>query len=194
MTDAPPSSSIARRRATVADFVERAFVVLGEVDYYQILGLGRDATDDAIRAAYYKLATRLHPDVHGDELEPEFRRKLTAVFSRAVEAYRVLTDGARRLEYDAGLADGEVRMAAGVKVKAKPEESIQDANARKFYTLGAQALGGGDTKAAVMNLRVAFSLERSPVIKEALDRAEAAHVGGGSGGVKPVGGGTRPRR
>jgi curved DNA-binding protein CbpA len=169
-----PASAARRTRATIVEFVERAFTVLEEVDYYQILGLPRDATEDAVRAAYYKLATRLHPDVHGDAVEPELHRKLTAVFSRVVEAYRVLASSTDRRGYDEGLAGGERRRSGGVKILAKPEEQIKDASARRFYLLGKQALGAGDAKGAIMNLKVALSLEHSPVIREALTQAETA--------------------
>ena len=43
------------------------------------------ASTEEIRDAYYKLASRLHPDVHGEGIDPDFRRRLTSVFSRVVE-------------------------------------------------------------------------------------------------------------
>lgn len=160
------------RPATVAEFVERAFAVLGEVDYYRILGVAREVECGAVRNAYYKLAARLHPDVHGEDLDPAFKRKLTAVYSRVVEAYRVLTDPAQRASYDEGLAAGEVRISTGVKVRPRPEELIEDAGARRFYQLGMQALVAGDRKSAVMNLKMALSLEKSAIIEDALQQAE----------------------
>jgi curved DNA-binding protein CbpA len=161
------------RSATIADFVERAYQVLGEIDYYQILGLARDAGPDAVRAAYYRLAARLHPDTHGDEIDPIFKQKLTSVYSRLVEAYRVLSNPAQREPYDAGLADGEMRLSTGVRLKVKPEDAISDPGARRFYVLGVQALNGRDPKSAVMNLRMALSRESCPVIQVALADAEA---------------------
>lgn len=161
------------RSATIADFVERAYQVLGEIDYYQILGVTREVAPDGVRAAYYKLAANLHPDVHGDEVAPEYKQKLTSVFSRVVEAYRVLSNPAERAVYDDGLAGGERRLSSGIRLKPKPEDLIADPGARKFYSLGVQALSGHDAKSAVMNLKMARSRETNPVIDDALAQAEA---------------------
>jgi hypothetical protein len=76
-------------------------------------------------------------------------------------------------------------MHAGVKIRSKPEEQIADPGARRFYSLGMHALSSGDPKGAVLNLRMALSLERNEVIREALGRAEAQGRSG-SGGSPPA--------
>ncbi len=64
-------------------------------DYYEVLGIGRDADGDAIKRAYRKLAMRYHPDNYrGDKAEAE--RK----FKELAEAYEVLSDGQKRRQYD----------------------------------------------------------------------------------------------
>jgi curved DNA-binding protein len=63
-------------------------------DYYEILGLNRDATEDEIKKAYRKLALRYHPDHHPDDLESEDK------FKQIGEAYAVLSDPEKRDEYD----------------------------------------------------------------------------------------------
>ena len=62
-------------------------------DYYQIMGLGRDATQDDIKRAYRKLARKYHPDV-SKEAEAETR------FKEVGEAYEVLKDPEKRAAYD----------------------------------------------------------------------------------------------
>lgn len=62
-------------------------------DYYQALGLGRDASDDDIKQAYRKLARKYHPDVSRD---PKGEEK----FKEIAEAYATLKDPDKRREYD----------------------------------------------------------------------------------------------
>lgn len=163
-----------RVRAAVQQFVDRAYAALDQTDYYRMLGVSSAATEQEIRDAYYRLAARLHPDVHGGDLDAGFRLRLTTVFSRVVEAYRVLSERRRRKQYDDALAQGMLRLGAGMKVKERVEESITDAGARRFFLLAQKAMETGDARSAVMNLRIASTSEpNNPVIQEALARAEA---------------------
>jgi curved DNA-binding protein CbpA len=161
-------------RAAIQQFVDRAYGALDQIDYYRVLGVSSAATEQEIRDAYYKLAARLHPDVHGDDVDAGFRLRLTTVFSRVVEAYRVLSDQRRRRQYDEALAQGLLRLGAGMKVKERVEEQIADAGARRFFLLAQKAMETGDTRSAIMNLRIASSSEKNnPVILDLLARAEA---------------------
>jgi molecular chaperone DnaJ len=63
-------------------------------DYYQILGLTRDATADAVKKAYRQAAMNYHPDRNPDDREAEEKFKL------ASEAYEVLSDPQKRVIYD----------------------------------------------------------------------------------------------
>lgn len=62
-------------------------------DYYDVLGVPRNASDEEIKKAYRKLARRLHPDVNK---EPDAEEK----FKEINEAYAVLGDPERRQQYD----------------------------------------------------------------------------------------------
>ena len=62
-------------------------------DYYEVLGVGRDADAKTIKRAFLKKARTLHPDV-SDEPDAEER------FKEVNEAYSVLSDETKRANYD----------------------------------------------------------------------------------------------
>lgn len=65
-------------------------------DYYEILGVGRDATSEEIKKAFRRIARETHPDANPNDPEAEER------FRAAAEAYEVLSDPERRARYDRG--------------------------------------------------------------------------------------------
>ncbi len=77
-------------------------------DYYEVLGLNRDADDDAIKKAYRKLAMKFHPDRNPDDKASEEK------FKEGKEAYEILSDENKRAAYDRfGHAGVDPQAAAG---------------------------------------------------------------------------------
>ena len=73
-------------------------------DYYEVLGVGKNATEQEIKSAYRRLARQHHPDKNPDDNQAEDR------FKEAAEAYAILSDGEQRARYDrfghAGVSSG----------------------------------------------------------------------------------------
>src|SRR5436189_2638719 len=76
-------------------------------DYYEVLGVGRTATDEEIKRAYRKLAVKFHPDKNPDEPHAEEK------FKELGEAYDVLMDSDKRAAYDRFGHDAFVSGGAG---------------------------------------------------------------------------------
>lgn len=65
-------------------------------DYYDILGVSKDAAQEEIKKAYRKQAVEWHPDKHGDEAKEAAEKR----FKEINEAYQVLSDPEKRSAYD----------------------------------------------------------------------------------------------
>src|SRR6201998_1872426 len=101
-------------------------MALAYKDYYDVLGVARDADQDAIRRAYRKLARQYHPDLNSDS-DAEER------FKELGEAYEVLSDPDKRERYD--------RLGANWR---EQERTAPDANFEEFFAR--QGFGGGDER------------------------------------------------
>ena len=77
-------------------------------DYYDVLGVSKDATDAQIKSAFRKAAKTCHPDLHPDDKAAE------AKFKELNEAYEVLSDPEKRSKYDQfGFAAFDPTMGGG---------------------------------------------------------------------------------
>jgi curved DNA-binding protein len=133
-------------------------------DYYDILGVGRDADEKEIKRAFRRLARKYHPDVNPGDPEAEER------FKEINEAYEVLSDPEKRRKYDQLGADWSRWQQAGgrpgdfdwsrwttgapggqrVYVRQGTPEDLEDlfGGASRFSDFFAQIFGGMGTGAA----------------------------------------------
>ena len=66
--------------------LQEVTIVAGKRDYYEVLGVSRQADEGAIKKAYRKLAKKYHPDTNGGNAQAEQK------FKEVTEAYTVLSD------------------------------------------------------------------------------------------------------
>jgi Ca-activated chloride channel homolog len=98
-------------------------------DFYRLLNIPPDATQDEIRAAYFDAAKRLHPDINP---EKEARQR----FLMIQDAYEILANPSKRKTYDSGLPD-TFKETAAVNYFSQYSQSVVPVlgEAQLFYTL-----------------------------------------------------------
>jgi molecular chaperone DnaJ len=115
------------------------------LDYYEVLGVGRDASETEVKKAFRGLARELHPDVN--DHDPEAEEK----FKSAAEAYEVLSDPERRRTYDAYGHEG--LRSGGFNPRTASFGSIDDIFQAFFggdpFGFGGARAGGGDIETRV---------------------------------------------
>lgn len=116
--------------------ISQKYVALGELDYYALLGVERDAPPADIKRAYLDAAKRYHPDALARaHLDREVRQKAGKVFASIGKAHAVLADPKRRRGYDASLDSDETdldaeRLAAAETNYRKGEILMRQGNFR----------------------------------------------------------------
>jgi molecular chaperone DnaJ len=155
----------------------------GKRDYYEVLGVSKDADDETIKKAYRKLALQHHPDRNAGDGEAEAR------FREAAEAYEVLRDPQKRQIYDRYGPAGLEGMGGVGRASADPFSVFND-----MINAVRQAFGGGDDS-GVPELEHELQLDlleaaRGVRRKTTVRRSELCPTCGGNG-ARP---GTRPQR
>lgn len=107
-------------------------------DYYEVLGVSKDATLDQIKKAYRKIAMANHPDTHPNDKDAEER------FKEASEAYEILSDDKKRKNYDQfGFAGVDGQAAAGGYSNVYRDFSDIFGGAGGFSDIFESLFGGG---------------------------------------------------
>ena len=112
---------------------------MAKADYYEILGVNRDASDADIKSAFRKLAKQYHPDLHPNDKEAEKK------FKDINEAYEVLSDEKKRAQYDqfghaafdpSAASGGSYGAALGLKIFFPPSQAAGLAGSAGFLKIG----------------------------------------------------------
>jgi tetratricopeptide (TPR) repeat protein len=105
---------------------------LPSLNYYQILGVPKNAPDDEIKKAYFHLARKFHPDRFDRSIPAEDRVQIEDLFDKITKAYRTLTSEEQRKEYDVKMPIGPDR---GTKDVGK-EADHKFRQAKTLFTMG----------------------------------------------------------
>ena len=161
---------------------------MAKKDYYEVLGVNRDASDEEIKKSYRKLAMKYHPDRNPDNPKAE------ESFKEAKEAYEVLSDEQKRAAYDQ-YGHARVDPSAGPGPGGQGFGNFADA----FGDIFGDIFGGGGGnrrsnvyRGADLRYNMEISLEdaargtetkiRIPVMSE----CETCHGSGARPGTQPV--------
>ncbi|KAJ9158729.1 hypothetical protein P3X46_024289 [Hevea brasiliensis] len=153
-------------------------------DYYDVLGVSKNATSSEIKKAYYALAKKLHPDTNKDD--PEAEKK----FQEVSKAYEVLKDDEKRAQYDEVGHDAYERNLNGDFHPGGPGfDNPFDSFFRMddiFGNIFKQKLGGQDVKVAVeLSFMEAVQGCTKTITFQADTVCEACYGEGIPPGVKP---------
>jgi molecular chaperone DnaJ len=107
-------------------------------DYYQVLGVAKDASKDEIKKVYRKLALKYHPDKNPNNPEAE------AKFKEVSEAYEVLSDEKKKAAYDQ-YGEAGLRGQQGFGGGGGPGFSSMEEALRTFMGAFGRGGGGGDS-------------------------------------------------
>jgi molecular chaperone DnaJ len=162
---------------------------MAKKDYYEVLGVNRDASEDDLKKSYRKLAMKWHPDRNPDNPKAEEH------FKEAKEAYEVLTDAQKRAAYDQfGHAGVDPSAGAGAGAGFG---GFGDAFGDIFGDIFGGAGGGGRQRSTVfrgadLRYNLEISLEDAARGTEtriripALEECETCHGSGAKPGTQPT--------
>ncbi|MDG5814397.1 molecular chaperone DnaJ [Chitinispirillales bacterium ANBcel5] len=145
---------------------------MAKSDYYEILGVSRDASEDEIKKAYRKLAVKYHPDKNPGDKEAEEK------FRDATQAYEILKDPQKRQQYDQfghaafeGAAAGGGGFggfgAGGFDISDALRAFMNDFGGDSIFgdlfgwggSRGRRGAGGGAARGKDLQIRLSLSLE-----------------------------------
>jgi curved DNA-binding protein CbpA len=146
-------------------------------DFYEVLGVTRQATTSDIKAAYYHLAKKFHPDRHRNTEHGDLRGKLEALLSLITQAYDTLSEPPQRAAYDERLK----RASASAQPMAHkpPPASIAEPKAADHQSPTEEGRHTGDLRKSGPLPDKAIPLplpSDEAVVEEAQARSAVAHA------------------
>lgn len=144
----PPEAPPADVQAKIDEALELKSRI-PELDYYQVLGVTRQATEAEIKKSYFQLARKFHPDLYGRGVTPEIKAQIEELFDYITKSYRVLTN-----------KDEKPAAAKSVSVE-RPEDKDRSKNAEIRFRQGKTLMSQARYEEAVMFLEQAVRFNDS---------------------------------
>ncbi len=143
--------------------IEALAQIIDDLDYYQLLHVGRDASTNEVRKAYYYSSRAFHPDVNR-HLSGDLQTAVAKIAKRITEAYSVLRDPRRNKAYLQRLENGSGNRIQLAEAEAEAdrlaaEDKGRTPQGRQYYNLAETDLRRKDYAAAVRNLQTALTFE-----------------------------------
>jgi DnaJ-class molecular chaperone len=153
--------------------------VLEELDYFQILKIGQQASPSEIKAAYYRESRSYHPDRFSTLPPGEMKDTIGKIYKRINEAYVCLRDDSKRTKYLADVLGPErqkkirfVEASEQELKKEKEQEVGTTPQGRKFFMAGLADMAAQRFAAAERNFKMALTYEpNNPNFKAKRDEA-----------------------
>jgi tetratricopeptide (TPR) repeat protein len=123
--------------------------------YYGILGVSEHAPVAEIKKAYYAAARKFHPDMHFYMADDTLKKQLSDIFAFLYQAYKTLSDPARRKEYD-----GRKNSGGQAASRSSGLAAARD-NARAAFSEGKAHLAGDNVNASEESFRRAVFLDNT---------------------------------
>jgi curved DNA-binding protein CbpA len=124
LSDAGQRSSLSAEERSTREQLAREVVEMKKRDFFEILGVSKNAGSDEIKKAYFSLAKQYHPDRLYAQASAEVRGLAEELFNLISNAHDVLTDDQRREEYLEDLSSGVKRNVSSEVSKILSAEGI----------------------------------------------------------------------
>ena len=140
--------------------------ILDELDYFQILKVGQNATPGGIKSAYYRESRAYHPDKFSALPPSELKENIGKIYKRINEAYVCLREDTRRMKYLGDIlgADRQKKLrfveASEQEMKKEKEQEVgQTPQGRKFFMAGLSDMAAQRFASAERNFKMALTYE-----------------------------------
>lgn len=137
------------------------YAFMDQVDYYQLLGVARDAGRKEIKKAYFSYSKKYHPDRFYGKGLGGFEGKIDTIFQKLNKAYQSLSNTKKRADYDAHYPPKDSEPVLSVVSETSSQKSAMPSSMHNFAVLNSEssvAYGLGEHEASRRKREMAFGV------------------------------------